>query len=191
MQSRMFYCFRRTHIWWQPFGLHWTIQWLGVRCSRTCAFRIWKEMMAISHAVIKWRLYLLGRQFQIPTEHKSLKFFLEQWVSTLAQQSGSQNYWVWLLNNLQIGKGNCGGRCIVTKIRCWGTYDYLTTKIFFLSWDEGKWFPRRDSKHSKQAVKGSRNSPWLHNMWGVVVLQWTHHATNKFLIEGDNLEGVP
>ncbi|KAF8407600.1 hypothetical protein HHK36_006734 [Tetracentron sinense] len=45
-----------------------------------------KEMMAIIQAVTKWRPYLVGRQFQILTDHKSLKFFLDQRVATLEQQ---------------------------------------------------------------------------------------------------------
>ena len=36
-----------------------------------------KEMLAIVHAVTRWRPYLIGRRFQIKTDHKSLKYFLE------------------------------------------------------------------------------------------------------------------
>ena len=36
-----------------------------------------KEMMAILHAVQKWRPYLLGNHFCIKTDHQSLKYFLE------------------------------------------------------------------------------------------------------------------
>jgi len=45
-----------------------------------------KEMMAILHAVQKWRPYLLGNHFCIKTDHQSLKYFLEQCVSSPAQQ---------------------------------------------------------------------------------------------------------
>ena len=41
-----------------------------------------KEMMAILHAVGTWRPYLLGRRFQIRTDHQSLKYFLEQRLSS-------------------------------------------------------------------------------------------------------------
>ena len=44
-----------------------------------------KEMMAILHAVQKWRPYLLGNHFCIKTDHQSLKYFLEQCVSSPAQ----------------------------------------------------------------------------------------------------------
>jgi len=45
-----------------------------------------KEMLAIMEAIRLWRPYLLGRRFQIWTDQKSLKFFLEQRVVTLEQQ---------------------------------------------------------------------------------------------------------
>ena len=45
--------------------------------------------MAILHAVDTWRPYLLGRRFQIRTDHQSLKYFLEQCLS-----SPQQNKWL-------------------------------------------------------------------------------------------------
>ena len=42
--------------------------------------------MAILHAVHKWHPYLLGNHFCIKIDHQSLKYFLEQWVSSLTQQ---------------------------------------------------------------------------------------------------------
>ncbi|KAF8389533.1 hypothetical protein HHK36_024048 [Tetracentron sinense] len=45
-----------------------------------------KEMMAVLHAVQKWRPYLLGRRFTILTDHKSLKYYTEQRITTPAQQ---------------------------------------------------------------------------------------------------------
>ena len=36
-----------------------------------------KDLMAVLHAVHKWRNYLLGRHFQIRTDHCSLKYLLE------------------------------------------------------------------------------------------------------------------
>jgi hypothetical protein len=46
-------------------------------------------MMAILHAVHTWRPYLLGHHFQIKTDHHSLKYFLEQRLS-----SPEQNKWL-------------------------------------------------------------------------------------------------
>ena len=36
-----------------------------------------KEMLAIFHALNKWRPYLMGRHFKVKTDHDSLKYFLE------------------------------------------------------------------------------------------------------------------
>jgi hypothetical protein len=43
-------------------------------------------MMAILHALKKWRPYLIGRHFKIKTDHDSLKYFLEQRLSSEEQQ---------------------------------------------------------------------------------------------------------
>jgi hypothetical protein len=45
-----------------------------------------KEMLAILHVVHLWRPYLLGQHFQIKTNHQSLKYFLEQRISSQEQQ---------------------------------------------------------------------------------------------------------
>ena len=42
--------------------------------------------MSILHAVQKWCPYLLGNHFYINTHHQSLKYFLEQWVSSPTPQ---------------------------------------------------------------------------------------------------------
>jgi hypothetical protein len=41
-----------------------------------------KEMLAVVKAVRKWRPYLLGKPFVIKTDHQSLKYLLEQRIST-------------------------------------------------------------------------------------------------------------
>jgi hypothetical protein len=43
-------------------------------------------MLAILHAVELWHPYLLGQRFQIKTDHQSLKYFLEQRISSQEQQ---------------------------------------------------------------------------------------------------------
>ncbi|XP_026382523.1 uncharacterized protein LOC113277692 [Papaver somniferum] len=45
-----------------------------------------KEMLDIVSAVQKWRPYLLGRHFKIYTYHRSLKYFLDQRLSSIEQQ---------------------------------------------------------------------------------------------------------
>lgn len=47
-----------------------------------------KEYLSIIHAVDKWRSYLLGKHFVIQTDHQSLKFLLEQKITTALQQKG-------------------------------------------------------------------------------------------------------
>ena len=37
-----------------------------------------KEMLEILHALKKWHPYLMGRHFKVETNHDSLKYFLEQ-----------------------------------------------------------------------------------------------------------------
>ena len=44
-----------------------------------------KEMLAIIKAIKKWRPYLLGKPFTVRTDHKSLKYLLEQRITTPAQ----------------------------------------------------------------------------------------------------------
>jgi hypothetical protein len=41
-----------------------------------------KKMMEILHALKKWRPYLIGRHFKVKTDHDSLKYFLEQRLSS-------------------------------------------------------------------------------------------------------------
>ena len=45
-----------------------------------------KEMLAILHALKKWRPYLMGRHFKVKMDHDSLKYFLEQRLSSKGQQ---------------------------------------------------------------------------------------------------------
>jgi hypothetical protein len=45
-----------------------------------------KEMLVILHAMDLWHPYLLGKHFQIKTDHQSLKYFLEQRISSPEQQ---------------------------------------------------------------------------------------------------------
>jgi hypothetical protein len=50
-----------------------------------------QEMLAILYVVDIWRPYLLGKRFQIKTDHQSLKYFLEQCISSLEKQKWVNN----------------------------------------------------------------------------------------------------
>ena len=43
-------------------------------------------MLAILHALKKWRPYVMGRNFKVKTNHDSLKHFFEQRLSSEEQQ---------------------------------------------------------------------------------------------------------
>lgn len=45
-----------------------------------------KEMLAILHALTKWRQYLLRSKFSIRTDHNSLQFLLQQKTLSTEQQ---------------------------------------------------------------------------------------------------------
>ena len=45
-----------------------------------------KEMLAIIHAITKWRQYLLGNKFIVQTDHVSLKYLMQQETLTNEQQ---------------------------------------------------------------------------------------------------------
>jgi hypothetical protein len=55
-----------------------------------------KEMLSIMHVVDLWHPYLLGQRFQIKIDHQSLKYFLEQRISSPMQQK-----WVTKLFNMK------------------------------------------------------------------------------------------
>lgn len=52
-----------------------------------------KEMLVVVFAIQKWHPYLIGHQFKILTDHQTLKYFLDQQITALAQQK-------WLLKLL-------------------------------------------------------------------------------------------
>jgi hypothetical protein len=50
-----------------------------------------KEMLAIFHVMDLWHPYLLGQHLQIKADHQSLKYFLEQHISSPKQQKWVTN----------------------------------------------------------------------------------------------------
>jgi hypothetical protein len=75
-----------------------------------------KEMMAILHALKKWRPYIIGRHFKVKTDHDSLKYFLEQRLSSEEQQK-----WVTKILDYDFEivdkkrEAKCCGRCTLKK----------------------------------------------------------------------------
>ena len=55
--------------------------------------------MEILHALNKWYPYLIGRHFKVKTNHDSLKYFLEQRLSSEEQKNGQPRYWVMILKS--------------------------------------------------------------------------------------------
>ena len=53
-----------------------------------------KEMLAILHALKKWRPYRMGRLFKVKMGNDSLKYFLEQLLSLEEQKKCVTNMWV-------------------------------------------------------------------------------------------------
>lgn len=49
-------------------------------------YQCMRGLLALVTVVQKWRPYLLGRHFNIKTDHHSLKYLLEQRITTPSQQ---------------------------------------------------------------------------------------------------------
>jgi hypothetical protein len=86
-----------------------------------------KEMLAILHAIELWHPYLLGQHFQIKTDHQSLKYFLEQRISSQEQQK-----WVTKLFGYDYeiiykkGKGNVVADALSREYEDEGSLFYLS-----------------------------------------------------------------
>ena len=50
-------------------------------------------MLEILHSLKQWHPYLLGRHFKVKTDHDSLKYFLEQRLSSEEQQKWVTKMW--------------------------------------------------------------------------------------------------
>lgn len=103
-------------------------------------------MLAIIEAVRCWRPYLIGRKFQILIDQQSLKYFLEQQVTTPEQQK-----WVTKLLGYEYdikyrpGKENSAADSMSREGR--GSIIHAVSRPEFVIWEELK--------------KESRESPWV------------------------------
>ena len=92
-----------------------------------------REIMALALAVQHWRPYLLGRQFKVFSNQKSLGYLLQQRITTLDQQ----NWEAKLLGyNFEIlykpGKENRAADALSRRVE--GAYNSL---VSFPAWEEG------------------------------------------------------
>lgn len=55
---------------------------------RSLGLSVYEEFLAIIQAVQKWRTYLFGNSFVIKRDHESLKYIMEQRITTILQQNG-------------------------------------------------------------------------------------------------------
>jgi len=69
-----------------------------------------KEMMAIMHALAKWKQYLLGSKFMIPTDHNSLQNLLQP--KTLSTE---QHKWIEKNDAFDMEKVHKKGKDIVIE----------------------------------------------------------------------------
>ena len=56
-----------------------------------------KEMLAILHALKKWRPYLMGRHFKVKIDHDSLKYFWNKDYLQKSNKNGPKKCWVMTL----------------------------------------------------------------------------------------------
>ncbi|MCO5586097.1 hypothetical protein L7F22_040036 [Adiantum nelumboides] len=82
------------------------------------------ELLAIVHALKLWRHYLLGRRFQLVTDHKSLK-----WIFTQPTLNIRQRHWIELLQEYDFESTNT--RVLLQE------YDYksTTTRVLLQEYD--------------------------------------------------------
>jgi hypothetical protein len=75
-----------------------------------------KEMMAILHALKKWRPYLIGRHFKVKIDHDSLKYFFEQRLPSEEQQKWVTKIFVYDFEIIyKKREAKCCGRCTLKK----------------------------------------------------------------------------
>jgi hypothetical protein len=126
-----------------------------------------KAMLAILHAVELWRPYLLGKRFQIKTDHQSLKYFLEQRISSQAQQK-----WVTKLFGYDYeiiykkGKDNVVADALSRKYEDEGSIFYLSFIVpDWLQAVHQEWLQDPKSSHLIQQLQNKAPDPlgysWL------------------------------
>jgi hypothetical protein len=124
-------------------------------------------MLAIFHAVELWHPYLLGKLFQIKTDHQSLKYFLEQRISSQEQQR-----WVTKLFGYDYeiiykkGKDNVVADALSQKYEDEGSLFSLSFIVpDWLQAVRQEWLQDPKSSHMIQKLKNKASTPlgysWL------------------------------
>jgi len=94
-----------------------------------------KELMALVLCIHHWRHYLLGKQFTVYTDHKSLKHFLQQRITSPDQQC-----WLAKLLGYQFEvkyKPGMDNKAADALSRCYDDTE-LSTLISYPQWAESK-----------------------------------------------------
>lgn len=94
-----------------------------------------KELMALVLCIQHWRHYLLGKQFTVFTDHKSLKHFLQQRITSPDQQC-----WLAKLLGYQFEvkyKPGMDNKAADALSRCYDDAD-LNTLIYYPQWTDSK-----------------------------------------------------
>jgi hypothetical protein len=126
-----------------------------------------KEMLAILHAVELWRPYLLGQRFQIKTDHQSLKYFLEQRISSQEQQKWVTKLFVYDYEIIyKKGKDNVVADALSRKYEDEGSLFSLSFIVpDWLQAVHQEWLQDPKSSHLIQQLKNKAPAPpgysWL------------------------------
>jgi hypothetical protein len=128
-----------------------------------------KEILAILHVVDIWHPYLLGKYFQIKTYHQSLKYFLEQRLSSLEKQKWVTKIFGYDYENIyKKGKYNVVLDALSRKYEDEGSLFSLSFSV--LDWLQAirqEWLHNPKSLHMIQQLQSnSSSSPrysWLNN----------------------------
>jgi transposase InsO family protein len=123
-----------------------------------------KELMALVHAIQHWRHYLLGKEFVVYTDHRSLKHFLQQRISSPDQQC-----WLAKLLGLENKAADALSRCyddgeLVSMVYSpmWFDKESILEEI---AQDEGI------QRHTAEVLKNSEAKPDFTVHQGVLLYQ--------------------
>ncbi|WVZ48905.1 LOW QUALITY PROTEIN: hypothetical protein U9M48_000299 [Paspalum notatum var. saurae] len=86
-------------------------QQIAPRHAKLAAYE--RELIGLAHAVRHWRPYLWGREFLVKTDHRSLKFLLDQRLSTVPQ-----HHWISKLLGFDFKRNTDPAQLTSLQMRC-------------------------------------------------------------------------